>query len=583
MGDNAGGPRLNDWIERRFAVPRATTNKVTSLRDAVAEGVKPGDALHLGMTHTRGSAAVWEVLRQFHGRDPGFALLGVQVSSGYAPLVHAGLARAIVTSWAGDSYYTPGPNPVYQRAWKDGVDFQHWSILTFAQRLAAGARGLAWTTTRSLAGSSMEADNAADVERLKDGTLAIRALVPDVSILHAPAADSQGNVLVSPPLMENLSGALAARRGAIVTVDKIVDADVVRDHAHLTRVPASAVRAVVEAPLGGHPGGLRPAGIPGVEAYGEDYEFWVDIRRVSRDPAAMDAWIKEWILEPETHDRYIDKLGAGRIALLHRRAQPESWREELDALLPEVALDDPPNAIETAIVAASRTLKDRARNVHATAMLAGAGMANLAAWLAAYDLVEEGHRVDLVAEMGLVGYWPRPGEPMLFNQRNFPTCTMLADIDTTLAIIIGGGNARSVGSLGAAQVDKHGNINSTLIPGETLLMGSGGANDVATCATESVVVVAQDKARMLEKVPYVTAPGDRVTRLVSTLGVYEKDQGEFVLMGVYDSNVVEAARECRDRCGWDLRVARDVSTLDPPTTEEVRTLRVMDPKGWFRS
>jgi acyl CoA:acetate/3-ketoacid CoA transferase alpha subunit/acyl CoA:acetate/3-ketoacid CoA transferase beta subunit len=573
---------LHEWLERRFAVPTPTTDKVRTLSEAVADGVKPGDALHLGMTHTRGSAGVWEVLRQFHGADPGFTLLGVQVSSGYSPLVHAGLARKIVTSWAGDSYYTPGPNGAYQRAWANGVEFEHWSILTFAQRLAAGARGLAWTTTRSLAGSSMETDNADNVRRMEDGTVAIRALVPDVSIYHAPAADAQGNVLVAPPLMENLSGALAARRGAIVTVDKIVDADTVREHAHLVRVPASAVRAVVEAPLGGHPGGLRPSGIPGVEGYGEDYEFWVDIRRAAKDPGAMDAWIKEWVLDADTHERYLERLGSDRIAKLRTRADPGSWRQELDAMLPSLDLDAPPNAIETAIVAASRALKDRVKGVGATAMLAGAGMANLAAWLAAYDLAEEGVIVDLVAEMGLVGYWPRPGEPMLFNQRNFPSCTMLADIDTTLAIIIGGGTARSVGSLGAAQVDKHGNINSTVIPGETLLMGSGGANDVATCATESVVVVSQLKERFLDKVPYITGPGDRVTRLVSTLGVYEKDQGEFVLTAVFDKDTTAAAKECVERCGWDLRVARTVTTLDPPTTEEIRTLRVFDPNGWFR-
>jgi acyl CoA:acetate/3-ketoacid CoA transferase beta subunit len=172
---------------------------------------------------------------------------------------------------------------------------------------------------------------------------------------------------------------------------------------------------------------------------------------------------------------------------------------------------------------------------------------------------------------------------MLFNQRNFPSCTMLADIDTTLSLVIGGGNARSVGSLGAAQVDKRGNINSTLIPGETLLMGSGGANDVATCATETVLVVSQSKERYLDRVPYVTAPGDRVTRLVSTLGVYEKDQGEFVLAGVFDSDTTAAAKECRERCGWDLKVARQVETLPPPSTEEIRTLRVFDPQGWFRS
>ena len=577
------GEDLRRWIERRFAVPAATTDKVRTLRDAVADGVRPGDALHLGMTHTRGSAAIWEVLRQFHGSDPGFTLLGVQVSSGYSPLVHAGLARKIVTSWAGDSYYTPGPNPIYQRAWAEGVAFEHWSILTYAQRLAAGARGLAWTTTASLGGSSMETDNAEHVRRLDDGTIAISALVPDVSIFHAPAADPQGNVLVAPPLMENLSGALAARRGTIVTVDRIVDADTVRENAHLTRIPASAVRAVVEAPLGGHPGGLLASGVPGVVSYGEDYEFWVDIRKAARDPATMDAWIKEWVFGCDTHERYVERLGADRVELLRRRAEPQSWHDELDAVLPTIELDAPPNAIETAIVAAARAVKERAEAVGATAMLAGAGMANLAAWLAAYDCAADGMHVDLVAEMGLVGYWPRPGEPILFNQRNFPTCTMLADIDTTLAVIIGGGRARSIGSLGAAQVDKHGNVNSTLIPGKTLLMGSGGANDVATCATESVVVVTQDPSRMLDHVPYVTAPGDRVTRLVTTLGVYEKDQGEFVLTGVYDGDTTAAVKECRDRCGWDLNVARDVATVSPPTTEEIRTLRVMDPRGWFRS
>jgi acyl CoA:acetate/3-ketoacid CoA transferase beta subunit len=328
---------------------------------------------------------------------------------------------------------------------------------------------------------------------------------------------------------------------------------------------------------------LRPEGIEGIEAYGEDYDFWVDIRRASRDPADMDAWIKEWVLDCDTHERYLERLGAQRIEDLRKRAQPDGWREELDALLPEVKLDDPPTAIETAIVAASRRLKDRIHATNATAMLAGAGMANLAAWLAAYDLAGEGTIVDLVAEMGLVGYWPRPGEPMLFNQRNFPTCTMLADIDTTLAIVIGGANAQSVGSLGAAQVDKLGNINSTMIPGEQLLMGSGGANDVATCATESVVTVAQSKERMLDRVPYITGPGERVTSLVSTLGVYEKDQGEFVLAGVFGDDRDAIARECRQRCGWDLRVARELRVEAPPTRDELRTLRIFDPHGWFRS
>src|SRR5207302_469715 len=131
---------------------------------------------------------------------------------------------------------------------------------------------------------------------------------------------------------------------------------------------ASAVAAVVEAPFGAHPGGLLPTGIDGVNAYCEDYEFWVDVRKAAKDPATMDAWIKEWILAPDTHEAYVDLLGRDRIAELQRRSEPASWRADVRA--PE-DLDAAPNAIEWAIVAAARALRDRIERNGYTAMLAG--------------------------------------------------------------------------------------------------------------------------------------------------------------------------------------------------------------------
>src|SRR5207245_1714932 len=88
-------------------------------------------------------------------------------------------------------------------------------------------------------------------------------------------------------------------------------------------------------------------------------------------------------------------------------------------------------------------------------------------------LADEGVAVDLAAEMGLVGYWPVAGEPMLFNQRNFPTCTMLADIDFTMSVLVAGGPARSIGAPGAARLDRRGTINSTIVPGMGLGAPSG--------------------------------------------------------------------------------------------------------------
>jgi acyl CoA:acetate/3-ketoacid CoA transferase beta subunit len=209
-------------------------------------------------------------------------------------------------------------------------------------------------------------------------------------------------------------------------------------------------------------------------------------------------------------------------------------------------------------------------------------MSNLAAWLTAYELADEGIAVDLAAEMGLVGYWPSAGEPMLFNQRNFPTCTMLADIDWTLSVLVGGQASRSIGALGAAQIDREGNINSTLIPGERLLMGSGGANDVATCAGETVVIALQSRDRFVDSVPYITAPGDRIRRVVSQLGMFVKDEDELVLTAVPGDDTDAAVRDARERCGWDLRVARNMETIQPPSRTELLTVRLMDPHGWFR-
>ena len=76
----------------------------------------------------------------------------------------------------------------------------------------------------------------------------------DVALLHAPIADRAGNVALHPPLLEGVWGALGARRGAIVTVERIVDD--IRPWSHLVRIPAHRVLAVVECPMGAHPGGL---------------------------------------------------------------------------------------------------------------------------------------------------------------------------------------------------------------------------------------------------------------------------------------------------------------------------------------
>ena len=99
-------PDLTKLLARTFRIPEPSEDKTMSLREAVERFVRPGDAVHLGLTHTRGGVALWELVRQFHEQDPGFTLLGVQLSTPPSVLVHAGLAKKLVTSLRADVQFT---------------------------------------------------------------------------------------------------------------------------------------------------------------------------------------------------------------------------------------------------------------------------------------------------------------------------------------------------------------------------------------------------------------------------------------------------------------------------------------------
>jgi acyl CoA:acetate/3-ketoacid CoA transferase beta subunit/acyl CoA:acetate/3-ketoacid CoA transferase alpha subunit len=564
-----------------------------TLADAVAEHVHAGDAVHLVVGHTRWTAAAREVVRQWWGRDPGFTLVMLSLSSLGALFFRGGLVRKVVTGYSGDTFPNFTPNPWFARAYEQGdVEVEHWSFLAFSQRLEAAARGLPAIATRSIAGSSMETTTAFARVDTPFGEVGLLApLQPDVALLHAPVADREGNVALHPPLLEGVWGALAARRGVIVTVERIVDD--LRPWSHLVRIPAHRVLAVVETELGAHPGGLYSGDLP-VDGYGEDYDFWVEARAATRRDD-YDDWIRHWILEVESQEEWLARLGRERVDALRNKAAPDSWRTDEAAYRPD--LDAPPNAWERAAVWGARYLADRVVALDADAVLAGAGVANLSAWLGVALARERGSEVQLTAEIGLWGYEPTPADPFVLNHRNFPTATMLGDAQLVLGALVGGPGTTTIGCLGGAQIDRFGNINSTYIQpplrtGVTdgpervvahagsgvFLVGSGGGNDVASTAAENVVVATLTRDRTPPRCSYVTSPGERVQALVTDLGTFEKRDGELVLTALAPGVSVD---EVRAATGWDLCVSDDLATLDPVTPDEVARLRRWDPRSWF--
>jgi acyl CoA:acetate/3-ketoacid CoA transferase alpha subunit len=552
-------------------------DKTATLTEAVAQHVRAGDVLHPIVGHTRWTAATREVVRQWWGRDPQFTLAMLSLSSLGALFFRGGLVKKVITGYSGDTFPNFTPNPWFAGAYERGeVEVEHWSFLAFSQRLEAAARGLPAIVTRSIAGSSMEENDGFARAETPFGTVGLLApLVPDVALMHGLVADREGNVVVHPPLLEGLWGALAARRGVVVTVEKIVDD--VRPWSHLVRIPAHLVLAVVECPLGAHPGGLYAGAVP-VPGYGEDYDFWVDARAATRaGEEAYDEWIRHWVLEVESQERWIDRLGDERVAALRAKADPESWRADAAAFPPD--LDAPVNAWERAAVWGARHLAARVVATGAHAVLAGAGVANLAAWLGVQLARERGSDVKLTAEIGLWDYDATLGDPFVLNHRNFPTATMLADAQFVLGALVGGTGTTTIGCLGGAQVDRVGNINSTWIPPRPFLVGSGGGNDVASTAAENVIVATLTKQRTVTACGYITSPGTNVQALVTDLATFEKRNGVLQVSALAPGASFE---EVRDLCAWELEEPTATPpVLDAPTADEVAALRRWDPRGWF--
>ena len=531
--------------------------------------------------HSRWTAAARQLVRTWWGRDPGFTLVMLSLSSLGALFFRGGLVDKVVTGYSGDVFPNFSPNPWFADAYLTGqVEVEHWSFLTFLQRLEAAARGLPAVTTGSLAGSSM-ADNPgyAEVDSPFGEVGLLEAYAPDVALLHAPVADREGNLAFNAPGLEGVWGALAARRGVVATVDRVVDD--IRPWSHLVKMPGHRVLAVAETPMGAHPGGLFARDLPG--------------RTLRRGPGVLGRGPRR---QPRRRLRRLDRaLGprARRPGRLPRPTGPRAHRPDCGGgprptrgattrrpIRPD--LEAPVVAWEAAAVHGARYLAGRVTTLGADAVLAGAGVANLAAWLAVELARDEGSEVVLTAELGLWGYEPTPADPFVFNHRSFPTATMLGDADQVLGTLVSGPGTTLVGCLGAAQIDRHGNINSTVVPGKVFLVGSGGGNDVASSADEVVVMTTLTSRRLVADVPYVTSVGDRVRALVTDLALFEKDEtGVLALVAVApgDGTVAERVEVVRSRCPWELSVAEGIRELEAPDPALVERLRRWDPQGRF--
>ena len=142
-----------------------------------------------------------------------------------------------------------------------------------------------------------------------DGTVyAVPPLRPDVTIVHAQRASATGDTQVWGLLGCQKEAAFAADR-VIVVVEELVDEAVVRADPNRTIIPGLIVDAVVVEPWGAHPSYVQGA-------YDRDNHFYLDWDAITRDEAATQSWLREWVHDLDGRAAYVEKLGAERVASL---------------------------------------------------------------------------------------------------------------------------------------------------------------------------------------------------------------------------------------------------------------------------
>ncbi len=226
-------------------------------------------------------------------------------------------------------------------------------------------------------------------------------------------------------------------------------------------------------------------------------------------------------------------------------------------------------------VVAARELRD------GEVVFVGIGLPNLACNLA--RRTHAPHLV-LIYESGAVGAVPERlpvsiGDPALVTG-SLMVCGM-ADV---FQLFLQNGRI-AVGFLGGAQVDRHGNINTTVIGTyerpQVRLPGSGGAAEIAIHAQRILIVAKLSPRAFPERVDFVTSPGQRVAKVITDKGVFEREEasGELILTALYPG--VEAS-DVKKSVGWALRSRARLDRVEPPARVDLQLLReVLDPKGLY--
>jgi glutaconate CoA-transferase, subunit A len=283
-------------------------SKQLTMREAIAEFVPDGSSVAMGlqMEQMIPFAAGHEIIRQ---RKRDLTLIGPISDILFDQLIGAGCAREVIAAWVGNVMMGSAYN--FRRATEQqGLKVTNLTNFTVALALQAGAMGVPFLPTRTALGSDIPKGNHFFYQIFspfepKETLWAVRALTPDVAIVHVQRADRDRNAHCWGNFGVMLEAVRAAKR-VIVVAEEIVDPEVVASDPNRTVIPGFLVNAVVACPYGAHPSPVQGY-------YKRDDAFFRQYHEQTKTESDNAAWLQRWVYGVSDRNAYMNQLGACRV------------------------------------------------------------------------------------------------------------------------------------------------------------------------------------------------------------------------------------------------------------------------------
>jgi glutaconate CoA-transferase subunit A len=285
------------------------------MREAVAELVPDGSSVALGLQLEQmiPFAAGHEMIRQ-KTRD--LRLIGPISDILFDQLIGAGCVKDVVAAWVGNVMMGSAYN--FRRAAEQenpgtaGEKLKVFNMTNFciALGLQAGAMGVPFLPTRTAMGSDLPKGNHFFYQIIspfepKETLFAVRAIQPDVAIVHVQRADETGNAHCWGNFGVMIEGVRAAKK-VILCAEEIVRPEVIASDPNRTVIPGFLVSAVVECPYGAHPSPVQGY-------YKRDDAFFQQYHAETKTPADFAKWAERWINGVGDRNEYVKQLGDERV------------------------------------------------------------------------------------------------------------------------------------------------------------------------------------------------------------------------------------------------------------------------------